>query len=126
MRFMTIVKASEASEKGVMPSEQRVADLDKYNEELAKADVLLDSDGLAPTSEGARVMFSGGKRSVIDGPFAESKEPIAGYWLIQAKAVEWAKRAPNPHGGGAETHIEVRLFEIDDFGQSEAANRRAS
>jgi hypothetical protein len=125
MRFMMIVKASKDSEAGIMPGEDLLAAMAKYNEELVKAGVLLDATGLQPSSKGARVRFSGGKRTVIDGPFAETKELIAGYWLIQAKskeeAVEWAKRAPAPHGEGQEAEIEIRqLFELDDFGDSEA------
>jgi len=125
MRFMMIVKANKDSEAGVMPSEEMLAAMAKYNEELVKAGVLLDATGLQPSSKGARIKFSGGKRTVIDGPFTESKELIAGYWLIQVKskaeAIEWARRAPNPHGEGAETDIEIRqLFELEDFGSSEA------
>jgi hypothetical protein len=128
MRFMMIVKASEESEKGVMPPEQMLSDMNKYNEELVKAGVLLEADGLTPTKEGARVQFSGSKRTVIDGPFAESKELIAGYWVIQAKsldeAVEWAKKAPNPHGEGATTNIEIRrIFELEDFAPSKAIDQ---
>jgi hypothetical protein len=128
MRFMMIVKASEGSERGDLPPEKMLADMGKYNEELAKAGVLLDADGLRPSSEGARVYYSGSKRTVVDGPFAESKELIAGFWLIQAKsldeAIEWAKKAPNPHGEGAETHIEIRrLFELEDFAPSAAIDR---
>jgi len=128
MRFMMIVKASEDSEKGVMPSEELLAEMNKYNEELAKAGVLLDADGLKPTSEGVRIQYSGSKRTVVDGPFAESKELIAGFWLIQAKsleeAVEWAKKAPNPHGPNGTTNIEVRpLFELEDFAPSESIDR---
>ncbi|HEY7993259.1 MAG TPA: YciI family protein [Candidatus Eremiobacteraceae bacterium] len=121
MRFMMIVKASENSEKGVLPTNELISSMNKYNQELAKAGVLLDLDGLAPSSQGARVVFKGDKRSVVDGPFAETKELIAGFWVIQAKsldeAVEWAKRAPNPHPDGAETHIEIRrVFELEDLG----------
>ena len=127
MRFMMIVKASENSEKGVLPSNELISSMNKYNQELAKAGVLLDLDGLAPSSQGARVIFKGDKRSVVDGPFAETKELIAGFWLIQAKsldeAVEWAKRAPNPHPDGAETHIEIRrLFELEDLGDIPAVD----
>ena len=126
MRFMMIVKASKDSEAGVMPQEEMLAAMAKYNEEMVKAGVMLDGTGLQPSSKGARVRFSsGGKRTVIDGPFAETKELIAGYWLIQVKskeeAIEWAKRAPNPHGEGKETEIEIRqLFELEDFGESPA------
>jgi hypothetical protein len=104
-----------------------LATMGKYNEELVKAGVLLDGTGLQPSSKGARIVFSGGKRAVVDGPFAEAKELIAGYWLIQVKskdeAIAWALRAPNPHGEGAETHIELRqLFELEDFGDSAAVD----
>lgn len=122
MRFMMIVKASEDSEKGVLPTNELISSMNKYNDELAKAGVLLDLDGLTPSSQGARVIFKGDKRTVVDGPFAETKELIAGFWLIQAKsldeAIEWAKRAPNPHPDSAsETHIEIRrVFELEDFG----------
>src|SRR5437870_13355975 len=102
MRFMIIVKTTKDSEAGVMPSEQLLTEMGKFNEELAKAGVLLAAEGLQPSSKGARVRFSGGKRTVIDGPFTEAKELIAGFWLIQAKskeeAVEWVKRVPNPTG----------------------------
>lgn len=119
MRFMIIVKASKDSEAGVMPSEQLLTDMGKFNEELVKAGIMLAGDGLHPTSKGARVIFSGNKRTVIDGPFAETKELIAGYWLwqVQSKeeAIEWVKRCPNPHQGGGE--IEIRqVFEAEDFG----------
>jgi hypothetical protein len=128
MRFMMIVKANKDSEAGVMPDEKLIDAMTKYNEELTKAGVLLDLSGLQPTSKGARIKFSGGKRTVIDGPFAETKELIAGYWLIQVKskeeAIEWARRVPAPHGEGAEGEIEIRqLFELDDFGPSEAVER---
>jgi hypothetical protein len=125
MRFMMIVKANKDSEAGVMPDEKMIAAMTKYNEELANAGVLLDLAGLQPSSKGARVKFSGGKRTVVDGPFAETKELIAGYWLIQVKsrkeAIEWAMRSPAPHGEGVECEIELRqLFELDDFGPSAA------
>ncbi len=125
MRFMMIVKANKDSEAGVMPDEKLIAAMTKYNEELAKAGVLLDLSGLQPSSKGARVKFSGGKPTVTDGPFAETKELIAGYWLIQVKskeeAIEWAKRSPAPHGEGAESEIELRqLYELDDFSPSAA------
>jgi hypothetical protein len=128
MRFMMIVKANEQTEAGVMPSEAMFEAMGRYNEELAKAGVLLDLSGLQPSSKGARIQFSGDKRRVIDGPFTESKELIAGYWLIQVKskeeAVAWALRAPNPHPEGAETNIELRqLFELDDFAPSEAVEK---
>ena len=120
MRFMVIVKADKDSEAGVMPSEELLAEMGRYNEELAKAGVLLAAEGLHPSSKGARVRFSGSKRTVIDGPFAETKELIAGFWLIQAKskeeAIEWVKRAPNPFPG-TESEVEIRpVFEADDFG----------
>ena len=120
MRFMVIVKADKNSEAGVMPDEKLLADMGKYNEELAKAGVMLAGEGLHPSSKGARVKFSGEKRTVTDGPFAETKELIAGFWLIQAKskeeAIEWVKRAPNPMPG-SESEIEIRqVFEAEDFG----------
>ena len=119
MRFMIIVKATKDSEAGVMPSEQLLTEMGKFNEELVKAGIMLAGDGLHPSSKGARVIFSGNKRTVIDGPFAETKELIAGYWLWQVKskdeAIEWVKRCPNPHQGGGE--IEIRqVFEAEDFG----------
>ncbi len=119
MRVMVIVKANEESEAGVMPSKQILTDMDKYNEELVKAGIWLAGEGLHPTSKGKRVKFSGGKRIVTDGPFAETRELIAGFWLWRVKsmdeAVEWLKRAP--FDGGAE--IEIRqLFEAEDFGES--------
>jgi hypothetical protein len=128
MRFMMIVKANKDTEAGVMPKEELLAAMAKYNEELVKAGVLLDGTGLQPSSKGARIKFSGGKRTVIDGPFTESKELIAGYWLIKVKskqeAIEWAKRAPAPHGEGKDGEIELRqLFELEDFGESEAVER---
>ncbi len=127
MRFMMIVKANKDSEAGKMPSEELLSAMGRYNEELMKAGVLLDLAGLQPSSKGARIKFSGGKRTIIDGPFAESKELIAGYWIIQVKsreeAIEWAMRVPAPHEGG-EGEIEIRqFFELDDFGPSEAADR---
>jgi hypothetical protein len=128
MRFMMIVKASKDSEAGKMPSEELLAAMGKYNEELMKAGVLVDLSGLQPSSKGARIKFSGGKRTVIDGPFAETKELIAGYWIIKVKsreeAIEWAKRAPNPAGEGKESEIELRqFFEMEDFAPSEAVDR---
>jgi hypothetical protein len=125
---MMIVKGNKDSEAGKMPSEELLSAMGKYNEELMKAGVLLDLSGLQPTSKGARIKFSGGKRTVIDGPFTESKELIAGYWVIQVKsreeAIEWAKRAPNPAGEGAEGEIEIRqFFEVEDFAPSEAIDR---
>ena len=129
MRFMVLVKADKNTEAGVMPEEKLIAEMTRYNEELAKAGVLLDLAGLQPSSNGARVKFSpGGTRTVVDGPFAKTDDLIAGYWLIQVKskdeAIEWAKRAPAPHGDGAESEIEVRqLFELEDFGPSDAIDR---
>ena len=119
MRFMAIVKATKDSENGVMPSEQLLADMGKFNEELVKAGVMLAGEGLHPSSKGARIKFSGKKRTVVDGPFAETKELIAGFWLLQVRskeeAIEWIKRAPNPHEG--ESEIEIRqVFETEDFG----------
>jgi hypothetical protein len=118
---MVMVKADKNSEAGVMPSEELLAAMGKFNEELAKAGVMLAGEGLHPTSKGARVRFSGKKRSVIDGPFTESKELIAGFWLWQVKsmeeAIEWVKRCPNPMEGDSE--IEIRpVFEPDDFGEA--------
>jgi len=120
MRFMVIVKASKDSEAGVMPSQQLLADMGKYNEELAKAGVMVAGEGLQPSSKGARVRFSGDTRTVIDGPFPETKELIAGYWIFNAKskqeAIDWVKRAPNPMPG-QEAEIEIRqIFEAEDFG----------
>lgn len=120
MRFMVIVKGDKDYEAGAMPTEDELAEMGKYNEDLAKAGVLLAGEGLHPSSRGARVRFSGSKRTVIDGPFTETKELIAGFWLLQAKsleeAVEWVKRAPNPFRG-KESEIEIRqVFEADDFG----------
>src|ERR1043165_9512816 len=113
MRFMMIVKANKDSEAGVMPSEEMLAAMGKYNEELVKAGVMLDGAGLQPSSKGFRVQYSGGKKTIVDGPFAETKELIAGYWVIEVKsreeALEWAKRIPAPHEGG-EGEIEVRQF----------------
>ncbi len=119
MRYMILVKATEESEAGVLPSEELLAEMGKYNEELAKAGVLLAGEGLHPTSKGARVQFDGNERRIVDGPFAETKELIAGFWLWQVKsmdeAVEWVKRCPNPHNEDSE--IEIRpIFEAEDFG----------
>ena len=119
MRVMVIVKASRDTEAGVMPSEQLLTEMGKFNEELVKAGVMLAGEGLHPSSKGKRVRFNGPKRAVIDGPFAEAKELIAGFWLWQVKsmdeAVEWVKRCPNPTEG--ESEIEVRpVFEAEDFG----------
>jgi hypothetical protein len=120
MRFMMIVKANRDSEAGVMPSERLLADMGRFNEEMVKAGVLLAAEGLQASSKGARVRFAGGRRTVIDGPFTEARELIAGFWLIQAtskeEAVEWAMRCPCPHEDG-EGEIEIRqLFEAEDFG----------
>ena len=125
MRFMMLVKASKDSEAGVMPDDNLIAAMTKYNEEMAKAGILLDLAGLQPSSKGARIKFSGKTPTVVDGPFAEAKELIAGYWLIQVKskeeAIDWAKRCPSPHGEAAEGEIELRqLFELEDFGPSPA------
>lgn len=119
MKFMIIVKASPESEAGKMPSEKLLTEMGKYNEELVKAGVLLAGEGLHPTSKGSRVRFSGSKRTVIDGPFSETKELIAGFWLFQVKskeeAIEWVKRCPNPMESDSE--IEIRqVFEAEDFG----------
>jgi hypothetical protein len=128
MRFMIVVRASEDSEAGVMPEEKLIAAMAAYHEDLAKAGVLLDAAGLQPSSKGARIRYSGGKRTVVDGPFPEAKELIAGYTLIQVRsreeAIEWAKRMPAPHGEGADGEIEIRqLFELEDFGPSDAIER---
>src|SRR5215216_4517792 len=121
MRVMVIVKATEDSEAGVMPTEQLFTDMMAYNEELVKAGIMLAGDGLQPSSKGKRVLFSGDKRTVIDGPFAETKELIAGYWVWQVKsmdeAVEWVKRCPNPML--TDSIIEIRpVFEAEDFGEA--------
>src|SRR6476620_7365852 len=120
MRFMILIKADKNSEAGVMPSGQLLADMGKFNEELVKAGVMLAGEGLQPSSKGARVRFSGNKRTVIDGPFSETKELIAGFWLFQTKsleeAIEWVKRCPNPMPG-KDSEIEIRqVFEAEDFG----------
>ena len=119
MRFMILVKADKTTEAGVLPDAKLLTEMGKFNEELVKAGVMLAGDGLHPSSKGARVRFSGGKRSVIDGPFAETKELLAGFWLWQVKskeeAIEWVKRCPNPHNEDCE--IEIRqVFEAEDFG----------
>jgi len=138
MRFMVMVKATKGSEAGVMPSEEALAAMAKFNEEMVKAGAMLDGAGLQASSKGARVRFYGGKlgetagrRTVIDGPFSETKELIAGYWIIQVKskaeAIEWIKRCPKPHDEDCE--IEIRqMFELDDFGDSDAVehHRRLS
>jgi len=125
---MIIVKANQDSEAGVMPEEKLLADMAAYHEALANAGMLVDGSGLQPSAKGWRIKYSGGKRTVIDGPFAETKELVAGYTLIQAKsreeALEWTKRFPNPAGGGKECEIEVRqLFELEDFGESATIDR---
>jgi hypothetical protein len=119
MRFIVMVKATKDSEAGVMPSEQLLTEMGKYNEELVKAGVMLSGEGLKPSSQGARVRFDGNKRIVIDGPFAETKELVAGFWMWQCKslaeAIEWVKKCPNPMPG--ESEIEIRpVFEAEDFG----------
>jgi hypothetical protein len=121
MRFMILVKASKDSEAGVLPSQQLLTEMGKFNEELAKAGVLIAGEGLHPSSKGTRVRFSGAKRTVIDGPFPETKELIAGFWLWQVKskeeAIEWVKRCPNPHM--EEGDVEIRqVFEPEDFGDA--------
>jgi hypothetical protein len=119
MRFMILIKANKDSEAGVMPDKQLLADMGKFNEELVKAGVMLAGEGLQPSSKGARVKFAGNKRTVVDGPFAETKELIAGFWIWQVKskaeAIEWVKRCPNPMSEDSE--IEIRqIFEAEDFG----------
>ena len=128
MKFMIIVKASKASEAGEMPSQQLLSEMGNYNEELAKAGILLAGEGLHPSNKGKRVRFSGTDRMVIDGPFAETKELIAGYWLWQVKsmdeAVAWLQRCPNPHD--ETTEVEIRpVFEAEDFGEAFSPELRA-
>ena len=125
MRFMVMVKATNDSEAGRMPSEELLGAMAKYNEELVKAGIMLDGNGLQPSSKGARVRFSGAGRTVVDGPFAETKELVAGYWLWQCKslaeAIEWVKRCPNPMH--EDSDIEIRqVFELEDFGDSPAVD----
>ena len=119
MRFLILIKASKDSEAGVLPDEKLLTEMGQFNEELVKAGVMLAGEGLQPSSKGARVKFSGAKRTVIDGPFAETKELIAGFWLWQVKsreeAIEWVKRIPNPTGDEGEVEIR-QVFEADDFG----------
>jgi hypothetical protein len=120
MRFMLIVKASKESEAGILPDEEVLAEMAKFNEQMVKAGVMLAGDGLQASSKGARVKFDGAKRTIVDGPFAETKELIAGYWMVQVKskqeAIEWVKRAPFVEG-----EVEIRqVFELDDFGESAA------
>ena len=121
MRFMILVKADKNTEAGVLPDETLLTEMQKYNEELVKAGVMRAGEGLHPSSKGARVKFSGAKRTVIDGPFAETKELVAGFWILQAKSkeevIEWIKRCPNPLAG--ESEIEIRqVFEAEDFGEA--------
>jgi hypothetical protein len=126
---MIMVKATKDTEAGVMPTDEKlVADMAQYHEELQRAGALLDGSGLQPSSKGWRIKYSGGKQTVIDGPFAETKELVAGYTIIQVKsreeALEWARRFPNPIGDGADAEIEVRqLYELEDFGPIEALDR---
>ena len=129
MRFIAMVRANKASESGELPSEELLAEMGKFNEELVKAGVLLSAEGLQPSSKGARVHFSGNKRSVIDGPFSETKELIAGFWVLQVKsreeAIEWIKRSPNPFPDG-ESEIELRqVYEAEDFGAEFTPELRA-
>ena len=131
MRFMVMLKATKVTEAGVFPegSKELFAAMGRYNEEMVKAGVMLAGEGLQPSSKGARVKFSGGKRTVTDGPFAEAKELVAGFWLIQVKskeeAIEWVKRCPNPMEG--ETELEIRqVFEADDFGAELTPELKAS
>ncbi|MFO1070554.1 MAG: YciI family protein [Geminicoccaceae bacterium] len=128
MRFMIIVKATADSEAGVMPEEAMLQAMAAYHEELARAGVLLDGNGLQATAKGFRVQYDGDRRTVIDGPFAETKELIAGFTIIQVaskeEAVEWARRFPNPYPGNAPGYIEVRrMFELEDFGESDTLDR---
>lgn len=129
MRVMVIVKATKDSEAGVMPKQKLLADMGKFNEELVKAGIMLAGDGLQPSSKGKRVKFSGEKRIVVDGPFAETKELIAGFWIWQVRsmeeALEWVKRCPNPHEGEGEIEIR-RVFEAEDFGAELTPELRAS
>jgi hypothetical protein len=129
MRFMVIVRATQQSEGGMLPDEKLLADMGAYNEELAKAGVMLGGEGLQPSSKGARVRFSGARRTVIDGPFPETKELIAGYWIFKTKSlqecIDWVKRSPNPFPG-LESDIEIRqIFEAEDFGTEFTPELRA-
>ena len=129
MRVMVIVKATKNSEAGMMPSEKLLSDMGKYNEELVKAGIMLAGDGLQPSSKGKRIKFSGSKRTVVDGPFTETKELIAGYWIWQVRsmdeAIEWARRCPDPMPG-EEAELEIRpVFEADDFGAEYTPELRA-
>ncbi len=126
MRFMVIVKANEESEAGIMPSEELLGAMAAFNDEMVKAGIMLDGAGLKPSSAGARIVFDGSKRTVIDGPFAETKELVAGYWIIDVKskeeAIQWMMRVPNPHNDGGV--VEIRPFyELEDFGESPAIER---
>jgi hypothetical protein len=128
MRVMVLIKANEQSEAGEMPSQELLEQMTAYNEELVKAGVMLAGEGLHPSSKGVRVAFSGSERKVIDGPFSETKELLAGYWLWQVKsmdeAIEWAKRIPNPDGG--DSVVEIRaVFEVEDFGDELTPELRA-
>lgn len=122
MRFMVIVKATKDSEAGVMPSEELLIAMGKFNEEMVKAGIVLHADGLQSSAKGARIKFDGKNRTVVDGPFAETKELVAGFWLIQVKslaeAIEWMKRCPNPHNDGGELEIR-QVFELSDFAPGE-------
>jgi hypothetical protein len=129
MRVMVMVKATKNSEAGAMPSEALLAAMGKFNEELVKAGIMLDGDGLQPSSKGKRIKMSGGKRTVVDGPFAETKELVAGYWVWQVRsmeeAVEWARRCPDPMPG-EEAELEIRpFFEAEDFGEAFTPELRA-
>jgi hypothetical protein len=129
MKFMVIVKANADTEAGVMPTQQQLAEMGQFNEELVKAGVLLAGEGLHPTSRGARIVFEGDRRTVVDGPFAESKELIAGFWIIEVsskqEAIEWMRRCPNPYNGGR-GDIEIRqIFAAEDFGDALTPELRA-
>lgn len=129
MRFMVMVKATKDSEAGIMPSQELLTAMGKYNEELVKAGIMLAGEGLHPSSKGARVQFDGAKRAVVDGPFTETKELVAGFWLWQVKsldeAIEWVKRCPNPMPGPSE--IEIRqIFDLEDFGEAATPELRAN
>ena len=128
MRVMVLVKATRDSEQGILPSEELLRDMGNFNEELVKAGIMLDGQGLKPSSQGKRVVFNGAKRTVVDGPFAETKELVAGYWVWQVKsmdeALEWVKRCPNPMP--TESEIEIRpIYELDDFGDALTPELRA-
>jgi len=131
MRFMMIVKASKEFEAGKMPSDELVAAMGRYNDEMRKAGILVDLAGLQPTSKGARIEFSGGTKTVIDGPFAETKEVIGGFWIINVRskeeAMEWAMRAPAPHGEGKDAEIEIRqIMGLEEFVRAKQSNASAS